>query len=312
MEPSGVKPEQGNFNIPHQGLGQAESPFTQFQPGHDQLMKQKRHRRSKNDNEGRNYKCPECGKCYLSTPALTNHRKTKHDYGKDGEKKGRGRPRKNQPPVDSLNQTEERFKKFFEAEIRKPNKDEEKITLTTITDDMNNIFRMCKDDLFSSYETIEKYPFYNLIISNWDKETYDLGKECYSGVIQNNGEQKKEETCPLDGIFFLYLKDVSEKTNKKYFWFLLKFITAFRECINKLRKDLVKKEHTSEGKTEYTQIYNAETIPDICNEFFSDFMIPKQSFGLNLEELIEAVQHFCYWIFKKEYTKSQLTLLENN
>lgn len=57
-------------------------------------LKQKRHRRSKNDSNGRDFKCPECGKCYLSSPALTNHRKTKHEYGKDGEKKGRGRPRK--------------------------------------------------------------------------------------------------------------------------------------------------------------------------------------------------------------------------
>lgn len=57
--------------------------------------KQKRKRRSKNDAEGRSYKCSECGKSYLSQPALTNHRKTKHNYGADGERKGRGRPRKN-------------------------------------------------------------------------------------------------------------------------------------------------------------------------------------------------------------------------
>jgi hypothetical protein len=59
------------------------------------LNKQKRKRRSKNDSDGRSFKCVECGKSYLSMPALTNHRKTKHDFGKDGEKKGRGRPRKN-------------------------------------------------------------------------------------------------------------------------------------------------------------------------------------------------------------------------
>ncbi len=59
------------------------------------LNKQKRKRRSKNDSDGRSFKCAECGKSYLSMPALTNHRKTKHDFGKDGEKKGRGRPRKN-------------------------------------------------------------------------------------------------------------------------------------------------------------------------------------------------------------------------
>jgi hypothetical protein len=53
-----------------------------------------RRRRSKNDPEGRNFICDECGKSYLSIPALTMHKKTKHNYGVDGEKKGRGRPRK--------------------------------------------------------------------------------------------------------------------------------------------------------------------------------------------------------------------------
>jgi hypothetical protein len=57
-------------------------------------MKRKK-RRSKNDPEGRLYKCEECGKSYLSIPALTCHKKTKHNFGVGGEKKGRGRPRKN-------------------------------------------------------------------------------------------------------------------------------------------------------------------------------------------------------------------------
>lgn len=54
----------------------------------------KRKRRSKNEVEGRSFVC-ECGKSYLSQPALTNHRKTKHDFDKNTEKRGRGRPKKN-------------------------------------------------------------------------------------------------------------------------------------------------------------------------------------------------------------------------
>jgi hypothetical protein len=58
-------------------------------------------RRSKNDPNGRSYKCG-CGKMYLSYPALYTHIKTKHDsinpegtnapQFKNG--RGRGRPRK--------------------------------------------------------------------------------------------------------------------------------------------------------------------------------------------------------------------------
>lgn len=54
-----------------------------------------RHRRSKNELEGRIFFC-DCGKSYLSQPALNNHKKTKHPeiHVGNGEKRGRGRPRK--------------------------------------------------------------------------------------------------------------------------------------------------------------------------------------------------------------------------
>ena len=56
----------------------------------------KRKRRSKNDQEGRMFKC-ECGKAYLSQLALSNHKKSKHDTADLSElsiKRGRGRPKK--------------------------------------------------------------------------------------------------------------------------------------------------------------------------------------------------------------------------
>jgi len=40
--------------------------------------KAKRHRRTKDEITERQYQCPDCDKCYLSGPALTTHRKTKH------------------------------------------------------------------------------------------------------------------------------------------------------------------------------------------------------------------------------------------
>lgn len=61
---------------------------------------EKRKRRSKNDQEGRSYKCETCNKSYLSQPALTNHIKTKHNVNDPMYKRGRGRPRKN---VEFLN-----------------------------------------------------------------------------------------------------------------------------------------------------------------------------------------------------------------
>jgi hypothetical protein len=56
----------------------------------------RRKRRSKNVISGRNHVC-ECGKAYLSQPALTNHIKTKHKINEIDPLnmiKKRGRPKK--------------------------------------------------------------------------------------------------------------------------------------------------------------------------------------------------------------------------
>lgn len=57
-------------------------------------LRNKRKRRSKNDYDGRDFVCEICGNAYLSLPALTNHKKMKHETEKLVEKRGRGRPRK--------------------------------------------------------------------------------------------------------------------------------------------------------------------------------------------------------------------------
>jgi len=62
--------------------------------------KRRAKRRSKNDLDGRDYKCSFCTKTYLSYPALYTHMKTKHSKGSDGQHlllnsgRGRGRPKK--------------------------------------------------------------------------------------------------------------------------------------------------------------------------------------------------------------------------
>ena len=38
-------------------------------------------------------------------------------------------------------------------------------------------------------------------------------------------------------------------------------------------------------------------------------MEPYDYFGLNKEELIELIQHFCYWLNAKQYTQLQLGLI---
>ena len=83
---------------------------------------------------------------------------------------------------------------------------------------MFNIFRQCKNDLFNNFENIKDYPFYQLIIDNWDNDNYEFPVECFSDNNKTeNSNSNKYNSPPLDQIFFLYLKEFSTKTNINYF-----------------------------------------------------------------------------------------------
>ena len=289
------------------------------------LEKTKRHRRGKNETNERNYRCPDCDKCYLSGPALTTHRKTKHGYGTNGEKKARGRPRKdfsqninnNNNNNNAINiSAHMKFSSFFMSAIRKPPSldqtiNDKTITLEIIIKNLALIFKQCQSELFKNIKDVKEYSFYELIVNNWEKEEPEIQKESYSSNIKNDVASNKIDCPNLDGIFYLYLKSVSKKTNTQYFWFVIKFVVLFREYINFMKKNLVKKEDQTEKNIEYSQIYDAENIPEICNDFIVEFMECYNFFGLNQQELIELIQHFCFWLFYKGYTNLNLVLIQN-
>ena len=86
--------------------------------GPDGASKKKQKRRSKNDVNGRDFKCTFCDKTYLSYPALYTHMKNKHAKGPDGQPliafnsgRGRGRPKKNS--LGSRNHVEPTSGYFF-------------------------------------------------------------------------------------------------------------------------------------------------------------------------------------------------------
>ena len=284
--------------------------------------KSKRHRRTKDEITERQFQCPDCDKCYLSGPALTTHRKTKHGYELNNDKKIRGRPRKDNVQENPTTQSQNKYNSFFKNDTRKPQSLDQ-----TMNDDLNNLeiikkfltdaFRHCcteHPEISEKYGNIEQYPLYKLVIDNWGKEVPEIEHESYLDDSRNKNKNeplKKIKQPNVDSLFYLYLKEFSTKTNKDYFWFIVKFIVLFREGINILKKDMVTEEVINGDKTEFTQIYNAEEIPEVCNDFFLDFMEPKRFFGLNKEELIELIQHFCFWLYTNMYCPSHLTLIKN-
>lgn len=111
-----------------------------------------------------------------------------------------------------------------------------------------------------------------------------------------------EEKVNCEQIFASYIREFFNQTNKQYFLFLVKFVSLFRECINHYR-------HSSDPNFEFTQINSADGVPDLCNEFITEFMENNDNFGLDTTEVIEIIQHFCNWLYENKFTTSRLTLL---
>ena len=275
--------------------------------------KAKRHRRGKQDTTNeRTYKCPDCDKSYLSNPALVMHRRTKHGLVIDGEKRARGRPKASDEQEVSYKKAKKYYNEFLGDEIRKKKNTNEKIDKEVVKENFRNIFNDLKDKIFKDLEKVEDYQLYDLTDKEWDNKNLDVTKD-------NNGEKNKKEKeknddpvkrTLIDYVFIIFLKEISENTNKKYFEFIQKFILLYRKFINYFKKNSIKKESKDfDSKKEYSQIECAEEIPETFNDFFLDFLQPNSYFAGKDNDYIELAQYFCFWLYEKKYTQSYLTLI---
>jgi len=203
--------------------------------------------------------------------------------------RGRGRPRK-YPPKTNGDFESTKYEPFFTVNGRQPEEGKTIDISLVVQECFNFIYKSTYSNrLFSSPETYEENP----VLNNLVKEV-EINKP-------NN-----EKCC--DDVFYEYLTTFKSKTNEKYFSLMLKFVLLFRECYdcskNKDKKD--------EQRVQVTNTISPEGLPDLCNEFYGDFLEPNEFFGISdgdeKNEIIEIIQHFCIWLFKKEYTKSKLSL----
>ena len=276
-----------------------------------QKPKTKRHRRGKSIEDSRDFKCPECFRTYLSSSALKNHRRIKHNFGIENEKKGRGRPKKEFLEEEYMNQTRKDYNNFLEE---KKKKKEENVDLSDIKGVFNDMFIRYRYDLFEEVENIEKNTFYNLFKENWEKDnktiSNNLEKESYSSMLNCSPSINIVNKPPIDCIFFQYIKYISNIIEKDYVVFIIKFIIIFRQYLNKEKQGLINSEHINEKKKEYTQIYDASVIPDFFNDFLMDFMENRNYFNLDKDELVKIIEYFCFWLFSEGYTDSHIAKVD--
>ena len=152
-----------------------------------------------------------------------------------------------------------------------------------------------KDKLFSCPKSVEEEPILNYL----SKKT-ELDEKI----------PKNERQCNM--VFYEYLKSFKNLINDKYFILITKFVLLFRECF-----DLTKnKDKTQEERAKLVGTLTPEGLPYLCNEFYGEFLINNEFFGINdqddRDEIIELIQHFCIWLYKNEYTKSKLSLAPEN
>ena len=235
-----------------------------------------------------------CGKSFLSQPALNNHKKTKHPELLEGQpKRGRGRPRKYPPKaVGDFEST--KYDSFFNNPPRCPEEGKSIDVHNVVTQVFDFIYKgMHMDKLFSHPKTYDENPIL--------KNLYD------SAPISD----KPKNTKCCDEVFYEYLQTFKNKTNEKYFSLLIKFVLLFRECYDNSKS----KDSKEAEKKPVTDHMLPEGLPDLCNEFYGDFLEPNNFFGIEdqdqKDEIIELIQHFCIWLFRNEYTKSKLSLATN-
>lgn len=248
---------------------QASVDYDQFQGTHDGDKDPRKKRRSKNDPNGRTSKCKHCDKTYLSDIALNNHIKTKHAHLVEIVNRGRGRPRKSIP--NAVNDTQI-------SEVKYRNFFESSIR-KKIHDQQFDLISSCKENFDNIFTKYRDKLFKN--VTSVEDFTF-IG----NGAVN---------TC--DAAFWKYILFIYERSNREYFDFAFKFVILFRECVNLKR-----------GET-YSQVETAEIVPDLCNDFVGDFLDHYDYFGLDVNELIEIIQHCCQWLWENHFTTSRLSLI---
>jgi hypothetical protein len=155
-------------------------------------------------------------------------------------------------------------------------------------------------------------------------------------------EERNKISC--DEVFAIYLYEISKKVNPEYYKSMLRFIVAYRECLNrfgwekKAENDEVlnnsgngedlettmitpasegvlekAKELRNKAKgLEFSVINNAEHAPEICNEFVTVFLQEKsKDINLQKNESIDLTRNICHWLFTESYTCSKVSMIKS-
>eukprot|EP00826_Nyctotherus_ovalis_P039196 TRINITY_DN3746_c0_g1_i17.p1 TRINITY_DN3746_c0_g1~~TRINITY_DN3746_c0_g1_i17.p1 ORF type:complete len:341 (-),score=104.96 TRINITY_DN3746_c0_g1_i17:101-1123(-) len=293
----------------------------QGQDGDTELTQRQKHkRRSKNDLKGRDYQCG-CGKRYLSYPALYTHIKTKHN-GQNPKgtnapqyqtKRGRGRPRKSNIAIAPVNPVPEVVEEPVESEtkeVQKQEEEEEKVEVYNEDETLKKLGAL-EGEKYEPLVMVENF----LRQIHEDKIPNYLWLQKYLRMSAEQEEEKKEElegprkTC--EQIFAEYICEVGRKVNERFFFILIIFVNAYRQCMDEYGWEMTKKYKQvtfDERRRSFTAHNDAELVPESSNDFIRYFL-PKENPYFDRNMAIELTRHLCEWLGRNKYTHASISLL---
>ena len=276
-------------------------------------------RKSKFTIEGRNYKCEKCEKAYLSYPALYIHIKTKHEIDGNSllsknEDKKKGRPKKNV----NMNQKQSE-EKFDDSEESKSQERPQEIVNPTVTPvpcifNIVETFEDLKKYFKISYKDVSNHPFYKILnhFNNQNLSIIQYSNQ-YLNILKNETLELKNVSSSLftkncSYIFCEYLNEISKIMDLTEYMKNIKFVFLFHDFYNEYS---YKREYPEEknSQSNFCDIFQAESLPNSCNDFVMDYVIKLPASVLDIKESIDLIQKFCKWLFEKKYTTLTISLL---
>lgn len=240
-----------------------------------------RKRKTKSELGEGTHECDLCKKKYYSYSALYTHCWNNHKIKikKDNPK---GRPKKKEEKIkyDPMNPS------FFRHEERTGKTEKEKINECAerafeFIYDINR--EKAIERKMKIYYNINEHPFLYKFINDMHN----------TDIILN----KKTNT---DNVLMNYLNQISDICNENYFQKLIVFVTLFREFVNIFTNQ------------EYTEIKEAEDVPDMSNNFINDFLYlyeDEVSFGFEFQEAIDLTTNLCSWMYENDFSESKIFLV---
>lgn len=224
---------------------------------------------------------------------------------------------------------DKRFKEILENSLSKIDNPHVKIIAGKKFDNqeiavvwLNSLFEPIFVKLSGSLLSNKKYNEYQLYKILLEKITVQEDQEnpLIKNILLN---YNKAESTPqlknmsLDEYMVQYLCFIFEFTNFEYFHFSLLFFILYREFLNTCAPFYSRKSfnNANNNTTEFTSDINTtpQELPNYFDTFVADFLETSNFYEISEpDEILQIIQHFCYWLFDKGYTTLRISLINLN